>query len=80
MFPSHDQRGGATIVINRPRFPVWQLQFTIEFNEDLINEKDLILAIDTAGKIHGIGAYRPRYGRFNIIDIKRFPKENDKKK
>jgi hypothetical protein len=64
-------KSGATILICRPRFPQWKITFEVEYNEEMLNEKDVLLAIETGGKIHGIGAYRPRYGRFNIVEFKR---------
>lgn len=52
------------IIRVRPRVPDWKLSFTLEFDETVINGKDLQQAIIEAGAIVGIGDWRPKYGRF----------------
>ena len=52
------------IVRCRPRFNRWGLTFTIEVNNEILAQEDLISAIDQAGTRAGIGDYRMRYGKF----------------
>ena len=51
----------------RPRFNQWGLEFHVSLNNEVMDSDDLIKAIDVAGKEHGIGDYRPRYGRFEAL-------------
>ena len=58
----------ARVVRIRPAFsPGWKLEFEIECLDDQINESLLQDVLDYAGKTVGIGDYRPRFGRFDVI-------------
>ncbi len=53
----------------RPLFKEWELEFTLS----VINEKDFDVhtikeILDNGGQYVGIGDYRPKYGRFVVID------------
>jgi hypothetical protein len=63
-------KAGATISVCRPRFPKWSIEFTLIISEEILNPKDVILALESGGKNHGLGAYRPKYGRFMIQEYK----------
>jgi uncharacterized protein with NRDE domain len=52
------------IIRVRPRIPEWSISFTVEYDESVINGRDLEQAITEAGAIVGIGDWRPKYGRF----------------
>ena len=52
------------IIRVRPRIPEWSMSFTVEYDESVINGRDLEQAITEAGAIVGIGDWRPKYGRF----------------
>lgn len=62
--------GGAVWVV-RPRADRWKLTFTINL---LLDEKipDDVLrqALDYAGLFVGLGAWRPKYGRFEVKSFK----------
>ena len=55
-----------SVMRTRPRFDEWNGEFTVLYNPDVINERDVIQAVEDAGKLVGIGDWRPRFGRFNI--------------
>jgi hypothetical protein len=56
---------GALIWKTRCMMPTgWTLEFSVDYDEGLIEEKTLIEAIKTAGAICGIGGWRPKFGRF----------------
>ena len=58
----------ARVVRIRPTFsPGWELEFEIECIDDQIDENLLQDVLELAGKTVGIGDYRPRFGRFNVI-------------
>lgn len=56
----------ARIPRERPRFPIWSIEVELLFAPDVINEKSVIRAAEDAGRLVGLGDYRPRYGRFNV--------------
>ena len=58
--------GQASIMRTRPRFPKWSLKFDLEVVTDLINPEDLRRILDAAGRVVGLGDWRPRYGRFIV--------------
>jgi hypothetical protein len=54
----------------RPRFEEWELEFDILILDDKnINISVLKEILDTAG-LSGLGDYRPRFGRFQVIEWK----------
>ncbi|MFA6282149.1 MAG: hypothetical protein WCY05_06595 [Candidatus Omnitrophota bacterium] len=63
--------GRSTITRCRPRFDDWELEFEIEYDNEIVNEETITEALLYAGKYIGICDYRPKYGRFQIIDIGR---------
>jgi hypothetical protein len=59
--------GGAVWVV-RPRFDKWQLQFTINLLQDERVPAEILKDILTyAGLYVGIGAWRPKFGRFKVV-------------
>lgn len=49
----------------RPMFPTgWKLQFQLEFDDNIINAKNLLKAVSDAGMLIGLGDWRPKFGRF----------------
>ncbi len=58
---------GALIWKCRCMIPTgWKISFTIEYDEDIFAEKSLKDAIDLAGRLVGIGGWRPKFGRFLV--------------
>jgi hypothetical protein len=55
--------GGSTVLICRPRFNRWNLQFTLNADESKLNEQEIKTILENAQE-QGIGDYRERYGRF----------------
>ena len=51
----------------RPIFRIWELKFTVHFMEDILERGHLIEAVQDAGRLVGLGDYKPRYGRFVIV-------------
>lgn len=44
----------------------WQLDFTLEVQDDQVRDKVLREILEEAGRAVGIGDFRPRYGRFIV--------------
>jgi len=57
------------VVKGRPRFNSWELEFTINFNEDRIKKDTLRQLLEEAGATKGIGDYRPKFGRFKVVSF-----------
>lgn len=51
----------------RPVFPSWKLRFTVLFEESVLQASDVDMLANTAGAMIGIGDYRPRFGRFEVL-------------
>lgn len=57
----------SRVVRVRPMFPTgWAIAFQLEFDETILNEKDLIKAMQDAGALVGLGDWRPKFGRFTV--------------
>ena len=52
----------------RPIFHEWAISFTVLASDELLNMNDVLGYIKTAGDFVGICDYRPRYGRFEIVN------------
>lgn len=69
----YDQRcvgvNQAKTVRTRPRFNEWELAFELEYDETQVDEINVRRAIEHAGKVEGIGDYRPRYGTFTLVSF-----------
>ena len=59
--------GGRKVMRARPVFMNWELTFDVGFMADLIDSNDVIRIVEHAGRVIGIGTYRPRFGRFEVV-------------
>jgi len=59
----------AGILRCRPRFDNWSLNFTILVREERLQPRIIQDILYHAGKFHGIGDYRPRFGLFQITSF-----------
>ena len=60
----------ARIMRTRAIFRRWSLSFVVHFNDQVVNRKDVIDAAITAGSLSGLGDWRPKFGRFEVEDMK----------
>lgn len=51
----------------RPRFPAWEANIEICFDDRQLNENDIREFLSIAGRDVGIMDWRPRFGRFEIL-------------
>lgn len=56
------------IMIARARLEKWELAFRLSCFDDRAVEGKLKQVLEIAGGYIGIGSYRPRYGRFEIVE------------
>lgn len=51
----------------RPKFTDWKITFTLLYANDTLQKSDLDLVVQDTGAMIGIGDYRPRFGRFEVL-------------
>lgn len=74
--PGYTLRKGCKVQLSRiirirPMIPTgWSLTFTAEFDETIVNGKDVIEAARAAGATVGLGDWRPKFGRFTVEVVK----------
>lgn len=56
----------ARLMRYRPIFNQWSCEFTISYDEEILNRDEVLSIAENAGKFSGIGTWRPRFGRFSI--------------
>ncbi len=57
------------VVKGRPKFNKWELSFTISYDEKRIKKERIAEILDEAGAAKGIGDYRPKFGRFKVVEF-----------
>jgi hypothetical protein len=59
--------GQAKLIRTRPMFDGWSAEFTLMFNQELIDRDILVSSLEQAGAFMGIGdGRRLRFGRFEV--------------
>lgn len=61
----------ARIMKARARMDEWSLKFELVCIDDRATAKDIQDILEYAGTYVGIGDYRPRYGRFEVVEFVR---------
>ena len=65
----YDQRsvkvGMAKITRTRPAFRNWVVDVKFAVDTEILRWDELVMIADNAGRLVGIGDYRPRFGRFD---------------
>jgi len=57
----------ARIIRIRPMIPTgWSITFSVEYDESILNDQDLVKAMQDAGALVGLGDWRPKFGRFTV--------------
>lgn len=54
------------VMRTRPKFDEWAADILIEFDDEQLNEQDVLELLTVAGRTVGLGDWRPKYGRFVI--------------
>lgn len=57
--------GQAKVLRCRPRFHDWSLSFEASYDPTVLDFSDIEQAVEIAGRMRGLGDFRPQYGRFN---------------
>lgn len=61
--------GTAKVARCRPIFPQWSATFTLLFEEASLQRADLERVVHDTGRMIGLGDYRPRFGRFEVVTV-----------
>lgn len=59
---------GARTMRCRPIFREWAVKFEAVYEPDIFNRETVQELADTAGKYIGLSCFRPRFGRFDIVN------------
>ena len=59
--------GQARVMRTRPVFYQWGCSFVVSMDDEQVNESDVMRAIEDSGSKVGIGDFRPKFGRFEVI-------------
>ena len=60
----------ARIVRTCPKFKDWSAKFVVTYDKDIVNMRDVVEHVKNAGSQCGIGDWRPKFGRFEIVSYK----------
>jgi len=59
------------VIACRPMFPTgWRIRFQVEFDDSVISRKHIVNAATAAGRLVGLGAWHPKFGRFLSEEVK----------
>ncbi len=56
------------ILRTRPIFRKWALDFKVLYSPTVVNANQVYEALDVAGKVIGLCDYRPKHGRFSVVN------------
>ena len=60
---------GSRVMRTRPMFREWSLEFTVNFDSQLLDEGEIEQIVVRAGENIGLGDWRPKFGRFTAQRI-----------
>lgn len=55
------------VIRARPMFPAWSCTFVVMWDPSMIKDEDQLCEIVDAGGLCGIGDWRPKFGRFEVV-------------
>lgn len=58
---------GSRVVRTRPLFRNWKTTFEVSILEEMVSANSLKTWLENGGNFVGIGDYRPRYGRYELL-------------
>jgi hypothetical protein len=59
--------GTSRVMRTRPIFHNWEADVEIMFDDEQVNQADVEQALNDAGSKCGVGDFRPRFGRFDVV-------------
>ena len=61
---------GGSVLRTRPIFPVWELTFTLNYAEDVVNIDQIKQVVEDGGRLVGLCDWKPKFGRYELIEFK----------
>ena len=61
--------GTSRVMRTRPIFESWETSFTVMYDASQLQEEEIIEAANSAGLMVGLGDWRPRFGKFEIVEV-----------
>lgn len=58
---------GSKVMRTRPKFLGWSAEFTVQFDDSVIDEEMVIRSVEAGGRLVGLCELRPTQGRFRIV-------------
>lgn len=65
----HRARVKQGIIRTRPMFTDWELVFDVDYDDEVLDQRDLVRWIEYAGRYIGLSDWRPKFGRFEVLSI-----------
>lgn len=59
--------GQQRVIRTRPCFSSWELKFTVNYDEQILDDEKIDEFVELAGRIIGLGDWRPKHGRFEVL-------------
>jgi hypothetical protein len=59
--------GQARVIRTRPMFTKWGCTFDVQWDDTMIKDEDSLIEIVHSAGLSGIGDYRPKFGRFEVV-------------
>lgn len=60
--------GNRRIIRSRPMFAEWACTFDVQWDDQLVKDEEQVIEIATSAGMTGIGDWRPKYGRFEVVN------------
>ena len=57
----------SKVMRTRPIFRKWSCKATVQFDPDVLNLRDIDEIVRDAGRLVGVGDWRPKHGRFDAV-------------
>ncbi len=59
----------SRVIRTRPQFDEWECEFTVHYLPGEANFDEIQEWVEIAGRVCGFGDWRPRYGRFEVLEM-----------
>lgn len=67
--------GQQRVIRSRPIFRDWSLTFTVNFDENVLDERDVDSFVEIGGRLVGLLDWRPKHGRYVVEKVTAGSKE-----
>jgi hypothetical protein len=61
--------GSARVMRTRPIFREWSAEIEVRYSPSLLNPEEVRQFLIAAGELEGLGDWRPRFGRFDVVQL-----------